>query len=104
MDPPRDSYGTATDGAELSPDGNSIYFSIGYTNEFDVDVTELYSVDVSTCTSLCPADVVIAASPDNIIFGLDMNSSGQRLYIGGSGSGKAPPSHLPGCPGAHLVL
>ncbi len=86
MDPPRDS-GVGIDGTELSPDGNSIYFRIEYWSEIDGWVDVLYSVDVSICTSLCPSDVVIAANPDNIIFGLDMNASGQRLYIGGSGSG-----------------
>ena len=69
--------------AELSPDGNTIFYSFEGSDGSGGWVDSIHSIDVSSCSSGCASQII--AGPGQ--FGasrLSMNSSGQRLYFSGS--------------------
>lgn len=66
--------------AELSPDGDTIFYSFEESDGAGGWVNSIHSIDVSGCTSECSSQLIVGQIIGGVS-GLSMNSSGQRLYF-----------------------
>jgi hypothetical protein len=82
---------TDNNAAELSPDGNTAYFTLGDHSQVssggDAQAT-VRSVDLTSCTIDCPANIIESTLSNKSYWSLAMNTSGSRLYfVHGGGVG-----------------
>jgi len=63
-------------GADLSPDGNTVYYSFG-----NDAAGALYSLDLSACTLDCTSSKIPGTETPELYTGVAMNTSGSRLYF-----------------------
>ena len=82
------SYPNGMGQAELSSDGSVVFFKQSELLENGESPASLYSVDLSNCTSLCSAELIVPPGLNR--FGhIAINPNGQRerIYIASSGGG-----------------
>jgi hypothetical protein len=75
---------TDNSAAELSPDGNTAYFTLGDHSQLssggDVEAT-VRSVDLTSCNTDCPDTIIASTLSIYPYWDLAMNLSGSRLYF-----------------------
>lgn len=75
---------TDNSGAELSPDGNTAYFTLGDHSQLSSGgepIATVRSVDLSSCNTDCQDNVIDSTTSIYPYWDLAMNLSGSRLYF-----------------------